>query len=59
MMVLVFFTDTVSLETLAEVYIQIYSKMNLEKVTILFYNSNAKALYIIGKSILFAIQWYK
>ena len=48
LMVLVFFTDPVSLETLAEICEQI----KLENVAVI------TKLYTIGKSISFAPQWY-
>ena len=46
MVVLVFFTDPESLDTLAEIYIRTdVFKIDLENVTIFFYNSNTKVLY--------------
>ena len=58
MMVLVFFTGPVSLETLVEIYDR-YIQNERRKGNNFFYNSNSVVLYTIRKSILFAIQWYK
>ena len=59
MMVLVFFTDPVSLETLAEIYYRCIQIELRKHNTFFCYNSNTKVLYTIEKSILFAIQSYK